>query len=97
MARNFALFREVLDTEHFDLAIGDEAWEIDLFLHENPNEKRAPCAWITDYVGLLPVDETSYRQREIIANENALMIEQCRTQIRYSSSSATSWPASHDS
>lgn len=79
MARNFAVFREVLASEHFDLVIGDEAWEIDLFLHDNPSEKRAPYVWITDYVGLLPVDGTDQREREIIADTNAHMIEQVRT------------------
>ncbi|GAB3864101.1 hypothetical protein GCM10028801_32840 [Nocardioides maradonensis] len=79
MARNFAVFREVMREERFDLVIGDEAWEVDLFLHENPGEKRAPFVWMTDYVGLLPVDDASDRERAIIADTNALMVEQCTT------------------
>jgi pimeloyl-ACP methyl ester carboxylesterase len=79
MARNFAVFREVLASERFDLVIGDEAWEVDLFLHDNPMEKRAPFVWITDYVGLLPVEDTDQREREIIADTNALMLDQVRT------------------
>jgi hypothetical protein len=26
--------------------IGDEAWELDYYLHENPREKRVPYAWL---------------------------------------------------
>ena len=33
----------------FDLWVGDEAWDIDYFLHENPELKRAPYAWMTDF------------------------------------------------
>jgi pimeloyl-ACP methyl ester carboxylesterase len=78
MARNFAVFREVMSSERFDLVIGDEAWEVDLFLHDNPGEKRAPYIWITDFVGLLPLEDTDARDREIIADTNALMVEQVR-------------------
>ena len=43
-------------SEHYDLWIGDEAWELDYFLHENPELKRAAYAWLTDFVGWLPVE-----------------------------------------
>ena len=45
------------------MLIGDEAWELDYFLHENPGEKRIPFAWLTDFVGVLPVDERDQRER----------------------------------
>ncbi len=39
-------------TSSYDLWIGDEAWDLDHFLHENPELKTAPYAWLTDFVGL---------------------------------------------
>ena len=38
---NFMLFYDVVEEEHYDAWIGDEAWELDYFLHENPECKRA--------------------------------------------------------
>ena len=38
-----------------DLSSADEAWDIDHFLHENPELKRAAYAWLTDFVGWLPM------------------------------------------
>ena len=35
--------------------VGDEAWDLDHFLHENPELKRAPFVWLTDFVGWLPM------------------------------------------
>ena len=43
--------------EHYDLWVGDEAWELDHFLHENPELKTTAYAWITDFVGWLPMAE----------------------------------------
>ena len=39
----------------YDLWIGDEAWELDYFLHENPELKTAAYVWLTDFVGWLPM------------------------------------------
>ena len=36
LVANFMLFDEVIRTDMPDLVIGDEAWEVDYFLHENP-------------------------------------------------------------
>ena len=41
-------------TRHYDLVVGDEAWDVDHFLHENPELKRFAYAWLTDFVGYLP-------------------------------------------
>ena len=51
------LFHDVVREERYDLWIGDEAWELDYYLHENPREKRVPFAWLTDFVGFLPMDD----------------------------------------
>ena len=52
---NFMVFHDVVREERYDLWIGDEAWELDYYLHENPGEKRAHYAWLTDFVGWLPM------------------------------------------
>ena len=57
LAANFMLFHDVVRDERYDLWIGDEAWELDYYLHENPREKRVPFAWLTDFVGFLPMDD----------------------------------------
>jgi predicted glycosyltransferase len=35
--------------------VADEGWDIDYFLHENPELKTAPYVWLTDFVGWLPM------------------------------------------
>ena len=57
--------------ERYDLWIGDEAWEVDYFLHENPELKRAPYAWLTDFVGWLPMPEGGEREAFLAADYNA--------------------------
>ena len=52
---NFMVFHDVVRDEDYDLWIGDEAWELDHFLHENPELKTAAYAWLTDFVGYLPM------------------------------------------
>ncbi len=40
LVANFMLFDEVIRADMPDLVVGDEAWEVDYFLHENPELKR---------------------------------------------------------
>ncbi len=61
--------------EHYDLWIGDEAWEVDYFLHENPELKRAAYVWLTDFVGWLPMPDGGEREAFLTADYNAEMIE----------------------
>ncbi len=75
LVANFMTFREVARERDYDLWVGDEAWDVDLYLHEEPGEKRAPFAWLTDYVGLLPVEGEEERERALIADSNALMLD----------------------
>ncbi len=72
---NFMVFRDMADAERYDLWIGDEAWDVDYFLHENPQEKRAPFVWMTDFVGYLPMPENGEREVALTADYNAEMIE----------------------
>ena len=38
-----------------DVCSSDLSWELDYYLHENPEQKRAAYAWLTDFVGWLPM------------------------------------------
>ena len=73
---NYMLFHDVVNEEPYDLWIGDEAWELDYFLHENPEEKRAAYVWLTDFVGWLPMPDGGAREAFLTADYNAEMIEQ---------------------
>jgi pimeloyl-ACP methyl ester carboxylesterase/predicted glycosyltransferase len=72
---NFMVFHDLVREEHYDLWIGDEAWELDYFLHENPEHKQAAYAWLTDFVGWLPMSDGGEREAFVTADYNAEMIE----------------------
>ena len=55
MAANFMIFADVVEREPYDLWVGDEGWDLDYYLHENPELKRAPYAFVTDFIGVLPM------------------------------------------
>jgi pimeloyl-ACP methyl ester carboxylesterase/UDP:flavonoid glycosyltransferase YjiC (YdhE family) len=57
MAANFMTFADVVEREDYDLWVGDEGWDLDYFLHENPELKRAPYVFLTDFIGVLPMRE----------------------------------------
>jgi pimeloyl-ACP methyl ester carboxylesterase/predicted glycosyltransferase len=72
---NFMIFHDLAREEDYDLWIGDEAWELDYYLHENPEQKRAAYAWLTDFVGWLPMPDGGEREALVTADYNAEMIE----------------------
>ena len=72
---NFMVFHDLVRDEQYDLWIGDEAWELDYYLHENPEQKRAAYVWLTDFVGWLPMDDGGEREAFLTADYNAEMIE----------------------
>jgi pimeloyl-ACP methyl ester carboxylesterase/predicted glycosyltransferase len=74
-AANFMLFHDVVREDRYDLWIGDEAWELDYYLHENPREKRVPYVWLSDFVGFLPMDDGDARESFLTADFNAQRIE----------------------
>jgi pimeloyl-ACP methyl ester carboxylesterase len=76
LVANFMLFHDVVTEGHYDLVVGDEAWDVDHFLHENPELKRSAYAWFTDFVGWLPMPEGGADERLLIADHNAEMVEQ---------------------
>ncbi|KJK35057.1 alpha/beta hydrolase [Lentzea aerocolonigenes] len=79
LVHNFMVFDEAV--EGYDLVIGDEAWEVDHFLHENPRLKRSAFAWLTDFVGWLPMPGGGAREERLTADYNLEMIEQ-RARLR---------------
>jgi pimeloyl-ACP methyl ester carboxylesterase/predicted glycosyltransferase len=75
LVANFMLFLDLVREEQYDLWIGDEAWEVDYFLHENPELKSAAYVWLTDFVGWLPFEDGGEREAFVTADYNAEMIE----------------------
>ena len=75
LINNFLVFHDVAREERYDLWIGDEAWELDYYLHENPREKRARYAWLTDFVGWLPMPDGGAHEARLTADYNAEMVE----------------------
>ena len=61
--------------QRHDLWIADEGWEIDYYLHENPGEKRANYAWLTDFVGWLPMPDGGRDEAALTADYNGEMVE----------------------
>jgi pimeloyl-ACP methyl ester carboxylesterase/predicted glycosyltransferase len=72
---NFMVFHDLVRDEQYDLWIGDEAWELDYYLHENPEQKQAAYVWLTDFVGWLPMQDGGDHEAFLTADYNAEMIE----------------------
>jgi predicted glycosyltransferase len=72
---NFMVFHDVVTDGEYDLVIGDESWDVDHYWHENPELKRTAFAWLTDFVGWLPMPEGGEREAYLTADYNAEMIE----------------------
>jgi predicted glycosyltransferase len=72
---NFMVFHDLVREEQYDLWIGDEAWELDYYLHENPEQKQAAYVWLTDFVGWLPMEDGGEREAFLTSDYNAEMIE----------------------
>jgi predicted glycosyltransferase len=73
------VFHDLVREDRYDLWVGDEAWELDYYLHENPREKRARYAWLTDFVGWLPMPDGGDREAYLTADYNAEMVEHIAT------------------
>ena len=70
MVANFMTFADLMDEEHYDLVIGDESWDVDYYYHENPELKRQPFVFLTDFVGCLPMQDDE-REAYLCADRNA--------------------------
>jgi pimeloyl-ACP methyl ester carboxylesterase/predicted glycosyltransferase len=76
LVSNFMVFADVVAERDYDLVVADEAWDVDYFLHENPELKRFAFAWMTDFVGWLPMPDGGAAEAALTADYNAEMIEQ---------------------
>jgi predicted glycosyltransferase len=76
LINNFMVFHDAVTGGEYDLVVGDEAWDVDYYLHENPELKRTAFAWMTDFVGYLPMASGGEREAFLTADYNAEMIEQ---------------------
>jgi predicted glycosyltransferase len=75
LVNNFMVFDDLVEREGFDLWLGDEAWDLDHFLHEHPDLKRAPFVWMTDFVGWVPMPDGGEREAFLTSDYNAEMVE----------------------
>ena len=72
---NFMVFLDVVRETPYDLWIGDEAWEVDYYLHENPELKTAPFVFLTDFLGWVPMDRSpGSREAFLTTDYNAEML-----------------------
>ena len=71
---NFMVFQEVLEQEHYDLVIADEAWDVDHYWHEHPELKKTQIAWLTDFVGWVPMPDNGKQEAFLTTDYNAEMI-----------------------
>lgn len=74
LIKNFMVFQEALEDDSYDLVIADEAWDVDHFWHEHPELKQAQIAWLTDFVGWVPVPENGAHEAFLTTDYNAEMI-----------------------
>ncbi|HET7531008.1 MAG TPA: alpha/beta fold hydrolase [Mycobacteriales bacterium] len=75
LVANFSVVQDLVEDGDYDLVVGDEAWDIDHFWHENPELKRCAYAWMTDFVGWLPMPDGGEREAALTADYNAEMLE----------------------
>jgi pimeloyl-ACP methyl ester carboxylesterase len=76
MIANFMVFHDLVSDEPYDLWIADEGWDVDYFLFDNPELKRTAYAWLTDFVGWLPMPEGGAAEAALTADWNAAGVEQ---------------------
>src|SRR6187397_1430581 len=65
LVNNFMVFYDAVESGAYDLVIGDEAWDVDYSLHENPEIKNTAFGWMTDFVGWLPMPEGGDREADL--------------------------------
>ena len=78
LVANFMVFADLVDDEPYDLWIVDEGWEVDHFLFDNPELKRTAYAWLTDFVGWLPMPDGGAAEAALTADWNAERVERMR-------------------
>ncbi|WP_291863748.1 alpha/beta hydrolase [Bradyrhizobium sp.] len=71
---NFMRFQDAVVEGGYDLVVADEAWDVDHYWHEHPELKRARLAWLTDFVGYVPMPSGGSSEAFLTADYNAEMI-----------------------
>jgi len=72
---NFMIFQDTAQSGSYDLVVADEAWDVDHYWHEHPELKRSALAWLTDFVGFVPMPSGGAAEEFLTADYNAEMIE----------------------
>ena len=72
---NFMLFQDAVVEGGYDLVVADEAWDVDHYWHEHPELKRRQLAWLTDFVGYVPMPSGGGGEALLTTDYNAEMIE----------------------
>jgi predicted glycosyltransferase len=72
---NFMIFQDAVQSGEYDLVVADEAWDVDHYWHEHPELKRTPLAWLTDFVGFVPMSSGGAAEEFLTSDYNAEMIE----------------------
>ena len=78
MVANFMVFHDLVTEQPYDLWIADEGWDIDHFLFDNPELKRSTYAWLTDFVGWLPMPDGGVAEVALTADVNAERVQRMR-------------------
>jgi pimeloyl-ACP methyl ester carboxylesterase/predicted glycosyltransferase len=78
LVANFMVFHDLVADEPYDLWIVDEGWDVDHFLFDNPELKRTAYAWLTDFVGWLPMPDGGLSEAALTADWNAERVERMR-------------------
>jgi hypothetical protein len=78
LVANFMVFHDLVADEPYDLWIVDEGWDVDHFLFDNPELKRTAYAWLTDFVGWLPMPDGGPAEAALTADWNAERVERMR-------------------
>jgi pimeloyl-ACP methyl ester carboxylesterase/predicted glycosyltransferase len=75
LTANFMTFADVVEQDRYDAWVGDEAWEVDHYLHENPELKTAPFVFLTDFIGMLPITGSESYEGYLCWHANAEHVE----------------------
>ena len=76
---NAALVAKVMEREHFDLVVGDEAYDIIIEMVKNPSFKKFPFVMIYDFIG---VDAVTHHPMDLLGTymTNRIWVEALRAE-----------------
>lgn len=75
LAANFFVFQEVVEAGDYNLVVGDEAWDVDHYWHEEPRAKATRFAWLTDMVGVVAIPDKGPLDQAWATEWNAQMLD----------------------